>query len=206
MNFNASKFAKISKEVFAPVYPVIVNQIIKDTCKTKGNCLDIGTGPGYLGIEMAKATNCKVYLFDICKEILQIADENIKKQNLDTKVSTVKGDVHNIPFKDKSFDIIISRGSIFFWENQIEAFKEIYRVLAPNGITYIGGGFGNLKIKEEINNIMEKKDKNWHKDIKDRIGKDQVAEFKDKLEKANISNFEIKKDESGLWIIIRRTK
>jgi hypothetical protein len=47
-------------------------------------------------------------------------------------------------------DLIVSRGSIFFWKDLPMAFKEIHCVLAPDGWAYVGGGFGSQKIKESI--------------------------------------------------------
>jgi hypothetical protein len=51
MEIDAQKFDRIARGVFAPVYPVIAGQIIARTGVTRGVCLDIGCGGGYLGAE-----------------------------------------------------------------------------------------------------------------------------------------------------------
>ena len=62
-------------------------------------------------------------------------------------------DVHALPFRDNSFDLVISRGSIFFWRDQSTALREIVRVLKPGGYAFIGGGYGRLLPKEEWEKI-----------------------------------------------------
>jgi hypothetical protein len=49
MEIDAQKFDRIARSLFAPVYPVIAGQINARTGVTRGICLDIGRGGGYLG-------------------------------------------------------------------------------------------------------------------------------------------------------------
>ena len=53
-------------------------------------------------------------------------------------------DAESMPFEDNFADLIVSRGSMFFWNDQTKVFKEIYRVLKPNGMAYIGCGLEQL--------------------------------------------------------------
>lgn len=46
-------------------------------------------------------------------------------------------DVHDLPFKDNSFDVVILTAVLQYCENPPAAISEIARVLAPRGITYI---------------------------------------------------------------------
>jgi SAM-dependent methyltransferase len=48
-----------------------------------------------------------------------------------------------MPFPDNSVDLVVSRGSIFFWNDPVQGLKEVYRVLRPGGKAYIGGGAGS---------------------------------------------------------------
>ncbi len=81
----------------------------------------------------------------------------------------------------------MSRGSVFFWEDKAGAFEEIYRVLKPNGRTYIDGGFGTAELREKVTKEMEKIVPEWKKDVKERLGKNTVKELKDALNDAKIS-------------------
>ncbi len=204
MEINAVEYDEIAREVFAPIYPVIADQIKNKTGVTKGKCLDLGSGSGYLGISLAKITEMNVYLFDKSPDMLKIAARNIAASSLETKVQTLLGDVHDIPLDDQSIDLIVSRGSIFFWENRPRAFREIYRVLAPGGFTHIGGGFGTSELKKQITETMLKKKNDWHEFVKKNTGQQNLEIFNEELRSAGIPLFEINKTEAGLWIVIRR--
>ncbi len=204
MGINAVEFDKIAREVFAPVYPVIAEQIKYKTGIIRGTCLDIGCGGGYLGIAMAGITELYVYLFDASQEMLKIAAGNIASRGLEQRIQTLPGDVHKIPLDDNSIDLVISRGSVFFWRDRQKAFQEIHRVLKPGGVAFIGGGFGTTALKEQITSVMEKRNNNWREKLKKNIGENAVEGFAETLRRTGISTFEIDRNEAGLWIIIRR--
>jgi ubiquinone/menaquinone biosynthesis C-methylase UbiE len=200
---NAVEFDEISTNVFYPIYPVIAKQIIEYTGKKDtGYCMDIGSGNGYLGISIAKTTEMKVGLYDISKEILEIADRRIRENGLEHRVETVYGNVEKIDKPDESVDLIVSRGSVFFWENRVKAFEEIYRVLKAGGYAYIGGGFGNKTLKEEIDKKMLERDPDWLENRKERRG--SVKIYAEEVNLAGIKTYKINEGEDGLWIIIEK--
>lgn len=204
MEFSVTNFDSVAREVFAPIYPVIAEEIKNQTKILAGSCIDLGCGGGYLGLSLAQITNLKMYLFDILPGMQTIADKNIKEYLLEDKVTTVLGDVHEMPFKDNSINLIISRGSIFFWEDQAKAIREIYRVLAPGGKTFIGGGFGSLELKTNIIKKMRQRDPSWNREMKERIDNGSEKHFCSVLEKAGVTEFKIKNGDSGIWIMIEK--
>ena len=204
MEIDAKGFDRIAREVFAPAYSLIASQIKEKTGIHRGYCLDVGCGGGYLGLALARITDLYVYLLDKSQEMLEIAQENIIDQGLRGRAEAVPGDVHQLPFPEASVDLVISRGSIFFWDNLEKAFREIYRVLAPGGMTYIGGGFGNKELKEKIWREMCRRDPEWPHNVKKRWEK--VGEFQEKLKLAKINGYEIFQGEAGLWILMKKGK
>lgn len=205
MEINAVEFDLMAQEVFAPVYPVLAEQIISRIGISKGVCLDIGCGGGYLGLALARISELETILFDESQDMLNLAQGYIGEIRLESRVRTLQGDVHEIPLADKSVNLVVSRGSMFFWENRVQAFKEINRVLAGGGAAMIGGGFGNVELLREIEVKMLKKDPEWKEKRQQRIGQSKVEEYRQELEQAGISSFEITRDEAGLWIIISKT-
>lgn len=203
---DAARFDKIASEVFAPVYPVIAEQIKHKTGIARGTCLDVGSGGGHLGISVAKITDLYVYLFDESLEMLGIATQHITGHGLETRMKTLHGDVCEIPLSDRSIDLVISRGSLHFWEDQQRAFKEIYRVLAPGGAAYIGWGFGTVELKEQITIEMEQRDKNrkWRERADKNLGVKTMETLERVLQRTGISAYETSRDGSGLWIMMRR--
>ena len=73
MKMDPQKYNVIARTVFAPVYPLISDQIIACTGINRGVCLDIGCGGGYLGAALARISNLFIYFLDQSSEMLEIA-------------------------------------------------------------------------------------------------------------------------------------
>lgn len=204
MQINAAEYDEIARGIFAPIYPVIAQQIKAKTGITSGTCMDIGCGGGYLGVALARITKLSVYLFDESRDMLGLAKQNIINEGLESRVQMMEGDVHAIPINDQLIDLVISRGSIFFWENQPQALQEIYRVLAPGGIAYIGGGFGTPELKKQIDIQMTAQDPKWPEKVKQRMSRNNADKYREVLRQAEIPDFEVNQTDGGLWIIIRK--
>lgn len=196
------EYEQIAREVFAPIYPVIAQQIITETGIKHGKCLDIGTGTGYLGLAMAEASDLEVCLMDISPEMINYAKQNINHRRLQHKVQALYGDVHKIPIPDQSVNLVVSRGSVFFWDDLAQAFKEIYRILLPGGMAFIGGGFGSEQLKKQIDEKMKEKDERWLTKHNARQGGFSSRKFPELFDELNIS-FKIRKD-NGFWVIITK--
>lgn len=99
---------------------------------TGGNMLELGPGPGYVGLELAKKlhavslTGC-----EISPAMIQYAEKNAVEYGI--KANYVLGNCMELPFEDESFDTVFSNGSLHEWENPIRSFNEIYRVLRTGG-------------------------------------------------------------------------
>jgi SAM-dependent methyltransferase len=205
-NLQQSKgFNEIAKNIFSPIYPVIVDCAIEKCGKTSGHALDLGSGPAHLAIALAKKTDFRVLALDFVPDIYKISKENIQEQGVIDRVIPITGDVHEIPVCGSCIDLIVSRGSLFFWKDMVKVFKEVWRVLKPGGKTFIGGGFGNAELKDQIFKQMAEIQTDWHKEVKERqknINDDQIRSM---LKDSRIPNYEIIRDESGFWIIMDKT-
>jgi ubiquinone/menaquinone biosynthesis C-methylase UbiE len=141
-----------------------------------------------------------VILYDISEDAIELAAERIRTANLGNRVAAVAGDVHAMPFADRSFDLIISRGSLWFWENHPLAFREIYRVLAPGGRASLGGGFGTAKLHREIVATMcAREGDDWEQRVRS-YRKDHTPEsIAATISAAGITDCRVIDDESGTW-------
>jgi ubiquinone/menaquinone biosynthesis C-methylase UbiE len=209
MNMDAKKFDTMAREIFAPAYPLIAAQAVEHTGISEGVCLDIGCGGGYLGLALAQTTGLFVRFFDQSREMLDIVRDNIASRGLENRTDILSGNVESIPLPDGSVNLAVSRGSVFFWD-RVTAFREINRVLAPGGMSYIGGGFGSAEVKAEVDRKMQDRSHDgppWKEVIAKRLGPDAPGEFEEELRSAGIADFEIdRSDDKGLWIIIRKTQ
>lgn len=208
MKIDAKNFDEIARTIFKPIYPVIAGQIIAHTGITKGVCLDLGCGGGYLGIEVAKVSELSLRFLDQSSDMLAIVERNLAETGLQERGEAILANVEQIPLPDASVNLAISRGSVFFWEDLAQAFKEVYRVLAPGGMTYIGGGFGSAALKDEITANWTKKGKDvaaWQNKVKGNLGPEMRQKMEQALLDASIANYEIvQNQEVGLWVVMRK--
>ena len=202
---GAVKMDQIAKTVFRPIYPVIAKNALDVTGICRGRCLDLGSGPGMLAMAMAQeAPLMEVIAFDFSENSRQIAMDNITRAHLTDRIVTMAGDVHAIPYEDNHVDLIVSRGSMFFWKDLKKAFREIYRVLSPGGATYIGGGFGSQELKEQVIRDMAELDPTWDCYAKKKTGNDGIRRFQELFMELGCSTYQIIDDETGFWIVLSK--
>ena len=94
--------------------------------------LDIGCGGGQTSFEASEIVGENGYVVgaDISKILLDLAKSKYANtKNLEFKLC----DVQNYEFRENSFNKVISRFGVMFFENPIEAFKNIYDSLQEGG-------------------------------------------------------------------------
>jgi SAM-dependent methyltransferase/ribosomal protein S18 acetylase RimI-like enzyme len=200
---NAREYnERTMKGLFRKIYPVIAEQAIARTGVREGLCIDLGGGPGMLGICIAKASDLRVVIVDPLPECIRLARENIADAKLDRRVSARGGQAEALPFLDASVDLVVSRGSIYFWHDQRRGLREVFGILRPGGWAYIGGGFGNKELRDEI--LAEKADDpDWNRQRGERGRKHPPEHFRALLAELGIAG-EVTDDDTGMWIIFRK--
>lgn len=188
-----------------PVYPLIAQQILDDYQISEGKCLDIGTGHGFLGIELAKITELEIYFVDLDPEALETANKNAAGNELNNPVHFVGADVTALPFEDNFADLIISRGSLWFWKDQVKGLQEINRVLKSGGIAFVGGGLGRYTPPTMRKRLQGKKRKMLEE--KGEKGFLKGVELEAVLLNTGISNYRLIADVDGEpvhWVEIKK--
>lgn len=196
-------FIDVAENIFKDIYPQIAKNIMAFYKKQSGTVVEIGCGSAILSRSLYNFGNYRIFALDLELDMILSAKKFIEKENKST-ILPIVANVEAIPFKSNFADLIISRGSMFFWEDKVQAFKEIYRILKKSGITYIGGGFGNKDLKEKIHKVMSEKNPNWQNQVQERLKQTNPQIIKDILQKSNIETYKIINDESGFWIIITK--
>lgn len=108
---------------------------------TGGTVLEIGPGPGYLGLEWLKRADAssRLYWLEISEDMKRVSEGNAEEYGLKDRIVTIIGDAtKKIPFDDACFDGVFTAGSMHEWSDPLTVFNEIERVLKPNGSFYIG--------------------------------------------------------------------
>jgi ubiquinone/menaquinone biosynthesis C-methylase UbiE len=101
-----------------------------------GQVLDIGTGPGFVAIEVARAlkgTGCLVVGLDLSEAMLALAAENAVEAGVSDMLAWREGNCKVLPFGDGEFDCVVSNDSLHHWDDPLPVFDEIARVLKPDG-------------------------------------------------------------------------
>jgi ubiquinone/menaquinone biosynthesis C-methylase UbiE len=200
---NAAEFnEKIMKGHFRKIYPVIAAQIVERTGVASGRCIDLGGGPGMLAVSLAKISSLKVTVVDLMPECVELARENCAEAGVADRVDAVQGVAEALPFEEGSVDLVVSRGSIFFWEDQQKGLAEAYRVLRPGGWAWIGGGFGTAELLREIE-AAKADDPEWNRKRKERMTQNPPEHFRAMLERLGIDGV-VEHAEADMWIIFQK--
>lgn len=190
-----------SRTVKQPLYDYYAQKIKENTQILEGHCLDVGSCGGYLGLSLMKITELNMTFFDIAETALEKASLHLKEDDLTQRGSTLLGDVHAIPLEDETMDLVISRGSLPFWENPAVAFKDIYRILKKGGKTYVGGGKGTPEVKKKIEENMIARGQEIDREAMEKMHGDGLKRDYDALLKSvGITQYSIDRGEDGLWI------
>jgi SAM-dependent methyltransferase len=129
-----------------PDYYGTVAQDVIDFCGSFGGrvWVDLGSGAGGLGLAMLeKLSEGTMVLMDPSTDALRRALESAQERRLSARTVTVLGSAESIPLPDGSVDVVVSRGSFYFWQDRAQGLREIWRVLRPGGRAMIGGGLGS---------------------------------------------------------------
>lgn len=196
-------YNQIALEINAPIYAYYAGRIIEKTGIKEGTCLDVGCGGGYLGLALARITQLDFIFLDQSAEMLCRAAENIAADDLAARGRTLRGQVQAIALRDASIDLVISRGSVPFWEDLATAFREIHRVLKTGGCAYVGGGLGDPKTRTVIEERLRREYPSWRQG-KHKPPRYDNRHYSDALQDAGIHPFSVNRNDEGLWITFRK--
>lgn len=112
-------------------YHIFFEIISKFSPKSNIKVLDFGCGTGNYIKAICTYTNYHIYGVEPCKEMIQYA----KKQNPNVMIKS--GNHLSIPYPDNFFEYVYMTNVIHQIPDIAVMYKEIYRVLKPNGILCI---------------------------------------------------------------------
>ncbi|NWF52937.1 MAG: class I SAM-dependent methyltransferase [Nitrospirae bacterium] len=143
--FLASIYEKAARMVINSYYVPIAEEVIAELSQirnidheTEIRILDVGTGPGYLPIEIAKRVqNIRIYGIDSISKSIKMAKTNAAKAGVGDRVNFEVGDAAKLQFMENFYDMIISTGVLHELKDPIKVLNEFYRVLKPGGKVFI---------------------------------------------------------------------
>ena len=93
-------------------------------------CLDIGTGTGFLAMMLAELGH-DVTGIDISEKMMELGKQHTEERGVD--VTFVKGEGERMPFDDDTFDVIVNCRVLWTLTEPEVSLKEWRRVLKPGG-------------------------------------------------------------------------
>jgi demethylmenaquinone methyltransferase/2-methoxy-6-polyprenyl-1,4-benzoquinol methylase len=138
---RARLFYKYLSKVYDRVNPFIWNERMRGEAlelldiERGDRVLDVGCGTGF-GTEGLLQHTDDVHGLDQSVHQMQQAWKKFGKRD---RVKFYRGDAERLPFRDGSFDLVWSSGSIEYWPNPVDALREIRRVVKPGGQVLVVG-------------------------------------------------------------------
>lgn len=132
----ASLYEKATRLVIESYYSGVAEEIVSSF---RGDLLlDLGTGPGYLPIEivrMSSAISCDG--IDLSGRLIKMARSNALKAGVAGRLNFEVGNAAKLRFEDESYDMVISTGMLHMLKDPVKVLMECYRVLRPGGEAWI---------------------------------------------------------------------
>jgi ubiquinone/menaquinone biosynthesis C-methylase UbiE len=172
-----------------------------------GRILEIGPGPGYIAIEIAKLLpGVEVVGLDVSPTMVEIASRNAEEVGVADRVSFRLGNAAQMPFPAESFDFVVSSGSLHHWKEPIRIFNEVYRVLKDGGEALIGDLRRDAprELKDELAAGIDSWLMRWglRHSFSEAHTRDELLEM---LAQTSFSDYEVAEDGAGLTITLRKS-
>jgi ubiquinone/menaquinone biosynthesis C-methylase UbiE len=124
----ASLYEKATRLVIATYYRGLAQEVV-DFLQA-GRILDLGTGPGYLPIEIVKRSRAiTVVGIDLSRSLLKMARRNAMNAGVARQLHFEVGNASGLRFPDESFDMVLSSGMLHMLRDPVAVLRECYRVL-----------------------------------------------------------------------------
>jgi len=132
----ASSYEKASRMVIEGYYRQVAEEIVSHI--RQGAMLDLGTGPGYLPVEIAKRTpDVSIIGLDLSRNLIRRAMATAHQAGLTSRLRFEVGNAARLPYDADAFDMVISTGMLHSLKNPVSVLLEIKRVLKPGAEAWI---------------------------------------------------------------------
>jgi ubiquinone/menaquinone biosynthesis C-methylase UbiE len=138
---RARLFYKYLSKVYDRINPFVWNGAMRDEAiemldlEPDDDVLDVGCGTGFATTGLLDHLNA-VHGLDQSEHQLEKATEKFAD---DDRVTLYRGDAERLPFRDDTFDVVWSSGSIEYWPNPVATLRDMRRVARPGGQVLVVG-------------------------------------------------------------------
>ncbi len=139
-DMTTEEYSKIMKQRLGGEYRRFVRHIMQSVKPPEGaKVLEIGPGPGWGGIWLlCERTDLRLDGLEASVDMIRAATKNAETEGVSERIRYLRGIVEQMTeISDNSYDLVISRDSLHHWEEPQQGFREISRVVKPEGRVYI---------------------------------------------------------------------
>jgi ubiquinone/menaquinone biosynthesis C-methylase UbiE len=106
--------------------------------RPQGKILDVGTGTALIPIEFCKQSpHGSITAVDAAHHMLKVAQANVDRAGLSSRIKLQHGDAKKMPFADGTFDAIMSNSIVHHIPDPENVLQEIARVVKPGGVVFL---------------------------------------------------------------------
>ncbi|MFP6891628.1 MAG: class I SAM-dependent methyltransferase [Nitrospinota bacterium] len=185
-------------DLFSPFYPYVADEVLGEYGRRSGRVLEIGPyGPG---VTIALAEKCPEMTFvcgDENDKSLSYIRKCVRRKEMSRRVEILNMDKYSLLFDEDTFDLVVFRGGLFFWEGQEKILTEMNRVMKSGGLGAHGGGFGAGAPEALIESNLPQA-----RSLNSRLGKKRLSVdgAKDIVRAAGLENNVRIARKHGLWV------
>ncbi len=115
------------------LYPLLGARLARLYGRSGGRVIDMGTGPGYLAVQLVERTGAEVHAVDINPAMHDLARAHCHERGVADRIHFDLTDIHALHYPDRFADLIVSYSCLHHWADPTQALRECYRVLADGG-------------------------------------------------------------------------
>ncbi|MBI4186314.1 MAG: methyltransferase domain-containing protein [Chloroflexi bacterium] len=187
--------------LWTKVYPYLAAQVMEGYGRDCGAVLEMGPFSGGISLELSRLhPGLNITIADERPEVVEYLRGRLSASGLSRSIAVDRTDLNHLTFANSGFDLAIFRGAFFFLD-KAGLLQEIFRVLRPGGVAFIGGGYGKGVPAEIIAGIAGES-----RVLNERLGRRKVGveELAELVRESGLTgNCEII-EEGGVWLIIRK--
>lgn len=100
----------------------------------RGKIIDVGCGFGATNLVLAERfVESEIVGIDLSEPLLELAREAAADANLGGRIRFEIADVHQIPYPEDTFDVVLNINMVHLVEDPVSMLNEIERILVPGG-------------------------------------------------------------------------
>lgn len=182
------------------VYPYNAAQAMSYYGRRTGDVLELGSFAGGITFALAETyPELALTIVDENRDYIRYLRSEISGRAVSGRVRLLEMKLDCLTLPDKSFDLVILRGAFFFIVTRPSILTEIYRILRPGAVAFIGGGYGKDTPPEVISEIAEES-----RVLNDRLGRKRIGinELRVLLASVGFGKVCIV-EEGGVWVLLK---